>query len=154
MIEYIVGDMLECSANIRCHQVNCKGVMGSGLAKQVKSKYPETFNFYRNLCNKYSANKLLGSVQFTNCHDDTVLANMFGQDEYAYDGKQHTDYDALDSCISHVYDKAEKHDYSVAFPYKLGCERGGGDWHTVEGIIKKYFENSKILCKIVRLKND
>ena len=151
MIKYIVGDILKCNAKIRCHQVNCKGIMGSGLAKQVKSKYPETFNFYKDLCKKYKSQELLGTVQFTDCHDNTILANMFAQDEFGFDNKQYTQYEALDNCISHVYKKAEEYNYSIAFPYMLGCVRGGGSWSKVLSIIEKYFKDSEIICYIVSL---
>lgn len=32
--------------------VNCVGVMGAGLARQCKEKYPEVFTFYKDLCDK------------------------------------------------------------------------------------------------------
>ena len=33
--------------DILCHQVNCQGVMGAGLAKQIRSKYPEVYEQYK-----------------------------------------------------------------------------------------------------------
>ena len=36
MIKIINGDLFDTDANIICHQVNCKGKMGSGVALQVK----------------------------------------------------------------------------------------------------------------------
>lgn len=38
MIKTIEGNILDAEEDIICHQVNCKGVMGAGLAKQSKSK--------------------------------------------------------------------------------------------------------------------
>ena len=32
------GDILDIEKGIIVHQVNCQGVMGAGLAKQIKSK--------------------------------------------------------------------------------------------------------------------
>ena len=37
---------------IICHQVNCLGAMGAGIAKQMKQKYPENFNYYKKLCDE------------------------------------------------------------------------------------------------------
>ena len=31
-----IGDILHTEADVICHQVNCKGVMGAGLAKQIR----------------------------------------------------------------------------------------------------------------------
>ena len=38
MIEHIKCDIFESGADAILHQVNCQGVMGSGIAKQVKEK--------------------------------------------------------------------------------------------------------------------
>lgn len=38
---YYNGDILKSKADIICQQVNCKGAMGAGLAKQIKEKYPK-----------------------------------------------------------------------------------------------------------------
>jgi len=40
---YKIGDVLKAETKVIAHQVNCKGVMGAGLAKQVKSKFPIVF---------------------------------------------------------------------------------------------------------------
>ena len=42
-VKEVKGDLLSSDVKIRCHQVNCRGVMGAGLALQVKQKYPEAF---------------------------------------------------------------------------------------------------------------
>ena len=42
----IDGDLLNTQAKYICHQVNCKGRMGSGVAKQIRAKYPEVYTAY------------------------------------------------------------------------------------------------------------
>lgn len=32
-----------------CHQVNCQGVMGAGLAKQIRIRWPEVYVDYKKL---------------------------------------------------------------------------------------------------------
>lgn len=39
----IRGDILQSDADIIVQQVNCRDVMGAGLAKQIASQYPEEF---------------------------------------------------------------------------------------------------------------
>ena len=39
-MEIIEGNLLEAPERIIVHQTNCMGVMGSGIAKQIKAKYP------------------------------------------------------------------------------------------------------------------
>ena len=38
MVKYIKGDILNVTEGIVVQQVNCKGVMGAGLAKQIRDK--------------------------------------------------------------------------------------------------------------------
>ena len=40
------GDMFSSTANILCHQVNCMGRMGSGIAKTVREKFPNVYEAY------------------------------------------------------------------------------------------------------------
>ena len=51
MIYNIVGDLLkQDKVDIICHQTNCKGVMGAGIAFQIKRAYPEVFKKYKEFC--------------------------------------------------------------------------------------------------------
>lgn len=40
------GNVFDSDADIICHQVNCQGVMGSGVAKEVRERYPEVYYAY------------------------------------------------------------------------------------------------------------
>lgn len=147
MVHYKEGDLLKSECKVLCHQVNCKGVMGSGLALQVANKYPNVYSEYKQLCNSRDT-ELMGRVQFVECKDNHDIANLFAQYSYGY-GKRYTDYEALENCISEVFNYAYEKGYSVAFPKLMGCDRGGGDWKIVLSIILKYFENSNIHCEII-----
>jgi len=45
-IQVIAGSLLEASENIIVHQVNCQGAMGSGIALQLRNKYPLMYLSY------------------------------------------------------------------------------------------------------------
>lgn len=142
-IKFCNGDLLNSNANIIAHQVNARGVMGSGVALAVKTKYPEVFQSYRKF---FEEGKLkLGKVDFAKTNDGKIVANMCGQDRYGRDGKQYTDYEALEKCFDKTarYMK-EKNLDSIAFPFKLGCGLGGGDWNIVFAMIKEYFKDFNI----------
>lgn len=148
----ITGDLLETTADIICHQVNCKGVMGAGLAKQIKLRYPKVFENYKKLCAKYDYGSiLLGVVDFEEV-DKYIVANCFGQWGYGTKVKQ-TDYDALERCFKSVADFAIREELkTIAIPYGIGCGLAGGDWNTVFGIITKTFANTDLEVKIVKFK--
>lgn len=54
-IRIVNGDIFQSDADVIVHQVNCQGVMGSGVARQVREKYPYVFQKYQELCSRYKA---------------------------------------------------------------------------------------------------
>lgn len=44
MIKIIDGDLFSSNADVIAHQVNCSSAMNSGIAKQIRNKYPEVYN--------------------------------------------------------------------------------------------------------------
>src|SRR5947209_18574610 len=49
-IHYVKGDIFESKAQVVVNTVNCKGVMGKGLALAFKQKYPDMFVAYEQDC--------------------------------------------------------------------------------------------------------
>lgn len=45
-IKHITGNVLDSDAPIIAHQVNCMGVMGAGVAKCIREKYPDIMFTY------------------------------------------------------------------------------------------------------------
>jgi hypothetical protein len=41
MVKIVKGDLLKSDCQYIAHGVNCQGVMNSGIAKQIRDKYPE-----------------------------------------------------------------------------------------------------------------
>ncbi len=141
MIKYKNGDILDASENIICHQVNCKGIMGSGLAKQIKDKNPQAYLLYKNHCKYYNYPlKLLGTCFMVQSDDkQKIIANIFAQDGYGK-GLQ-TNYDALEMGLFNLKKCAKATDYSIAIPYKIGCGLANGDWNIVFDIINRIFDD-------------
>ena len=139
MIKIINGDILDANEDIICQQVNCQGVMGSGLAKQIRDKYTEVYVAYKQLCSMYKPNEILGFAQIVECNDGKLVCNIAGQLNYGKE-KQHTDYEALhnglDSLFNSVINIKKYKGKSIAIPYKIGCGLGGGDWDVVYKIIE------------------
>ena len=64
MVKIVEGDIFESDAGFIVHQVNCQGVMGSGVAKQVKDRFPLVFEEYMKWCTERNAEDLLGCTQY------------------------------------------------------------------------------------------
>lgn len=150
MVIQIERDLFESGADIILHQVNCMGVMGSGVAKQVRERYPWVFAEYRDMYyrNRSCVSALLGRTQYVYIDEDHMIGNLFAQCLYGYDGKRYTDYNALKSCLIRV--EKEFSGKVIAVPYLMGCHRGGGDWSVVEKMIHEIFDSSSntlMICK-------
>ena len=150
MIIEKIGDIFTTDTDLICHQVNCKGVMGAGVAKTVREKIgTNEFAVYQTVCKKAGAN-MLGEVLYSHIlYPKTLtkpqyIANCFAQDGYGYSG-QYTDYDALGKCLQKVHDVALQRNLSIAIPGLIGCGLAGGDWSYVkENIIAPIFQESGV----------
>ena len=47
MIEIYDCSVFDVFSNVIARQVNCQGVMGSRVAKQIRDKYPEVYTQYK-----------------------------------------------------------------------------------------------------------
>lgn len=144
------GDLLESGVPIIVHQTNCRGVMGRGIAKTIREKYPEIFLPYHQLCMSEGRN-LLGKTQFLTTHDGTIIANCFGQYNYGTTHIQ-TDYAALEKALFSVANYAVEEDITrVGLPYRIGSALAGGDWDTVYQIIIRAFQDYPETVEIWKL---
>lgn len=157
MIEVIDGNLLSTACKIIAHQVNCKGLMDHGVAKQLRDKYPRNYRIYKEVCSGAEAlgtpEKLLG-INLGVVEGDKIIVNMFAQLNRGT-GKQ-TDYKALRECFEDVKSTAISQFplSAVAMPYKIGCGLGGGDWDEVYSILKEVFEKSPVTCKLYRMERN
>jgi O-acetyl-ADP-ribose deacetylase (regulator of RNase III) len=132
------GNIFDSNADIICHQVNCCGLMGSGIAKQVRSLYPSTFKIYKEMCD-HAPNKsnLLGIALIDRVSPSLEIAHLFGQIVPSTVGIQ-TNYSALKKSLFAL--ARERKGKKIAIPYGMGCGLAGGDWGIVSKIIENAFE--------------
>ena len=146
------GDLLNAKENIIAHQVNCKGVMGAGIAKLIKNNLltGKQFDQYRKKCLSYGAD-LLGTcyLEPINGRQNQYVANLFG--ENIPTGKTlDTDYNALESAIINLKLTARQHQMSIAIPGYIGCGLAGGDWDYVyKYILVPHFKSYRYGLSII-----
>ena len=106
------GDILLGGDNVIAHQVNCLGVMGSGVALAIKNKYPRVYSEYVDFCKQEErkGNELLGNVQLVEIPNDNLfVANLFGQLKFSSEpGVRSTSYDAIYESMSKLRDELIK----------------------------------------------
>lgn len=135
-------DILQAKENIIVHQVNELGIMGAGLALQIKNKYPDVYKKYKAVANK----ECLGKIQIIKINDNKYICNMFSQRGISRTHKT-TNYKLMKMCLEKLKTFADKNNLSIAIPYKIGCGLAGGDWDIVKNIINEYIPNATIYKK-------
>ena len=81
MIHYIHDDITKSQCDIICHQVNCQGVMNSGVAKAIREKWPEVYESYKAICNhhKGTEEEMLGLMWAVDISNGRYVVNLFTQ---------------------------------------------------------------------------
>ncbi len=145
-VHVVEGNLLNAPVDVIGHQVNCKGVMGAGIALQLRQKYSGLFDHYK----EYLATtpRPLGTVSLYHEQGKPLVANIYGQDGYGRD-KRYTDYDALESALWELAYIADIHGMTVGLPYGIGCGLAGGDWNIVLPMIEDIFQD--VDCYIYKL---
>ena len=154
MVEIVRGDIAHAVEDIIGHLVNCKGIMGGSIAKQIKKEYPEAYSSYITLTN--SEISLLGQVQFVQTNGK-IIANLFGQ-KYYKSGilrkKQSCNKKALEQALVELRHYAETHQYSIALPYRMSFNRSGTECEEVLKMIERVFAHYPVtLYSIINLEN-
>lgn len=135
MVKIVSGNLLDAKEDRICHQVNCQGVMNSGVAKAIRDKWHGVYYEYENHCYERGSMSLLGTVQYISVERGRDVVNMFSQNDYGYDGRRYTSYDAFYKCLETIAKDNPDDDVSFAFPYKIGCDRGGASWNVIYAMI-------------------
>ena len=147
MIAYLKGDLLDSNVDYICHQVNCRGRMGSGIAKQIRERFPEVYRVYSEryedaLRVLRTPDLMLGStdiVQISGTNQHVV--NMYAQRGYGYDGKCYTSYKAF-KFILQTLKKEIPTNCTIGFPKGIGCGLGGGNWAVISKMIEEILGES------------
>jgi O-acetyl-ADP-ribose deacetylase (regulator of RNase III) len=142
MIKYVKGDLLKADVDVIAHGCNCRGGFGSGVAKQVATKFPKAKQYY---LDKFEEDGWkLGDVQFVKVYGERLIANCATQDAYLPRGENHANYPAIEQVMVKLKNFCQAGNNTIAIP-KIGAGLAGGDWSKIEEIINKVFDDYEIL---------
>ena len=135
MIKYIDGDLIRDSDNyeIILHGANCFNTMGSGIALQIKNKFPEAYVV--DCKTKKGDITKLGTFTLTT-EIKSIILNCYTQYKTgAYKtGGRDFDYMAAKEALKKV--KKEFAGKKIGMP-KIGSMLGGGDWTITQRIVEE-----------------
>lgn len=120
--------------------------MGAGIAKQIRSIYPEAYQAYK-------ANVALfkpGMIQPVSC-GNRIVVNMATQLDYGRGSKPYATAAAIRNCMIKLRKWAGTNSIeSISMPM-IGCGLGGLSWNDVGVIIDKVFQGSSVKITVWRL---
>lgn len=123
------GDLLSLSEGIIAHGCNTLGVMGAGVALQVRKKYPMAFRAYREAFEQKGLR--LGEVIWYQAGPKLWIANAITQARiYGKPGEMLASMEAIEEAFSTIGSRARQWGLEVSFPL-IGCGLAGGSWDQV-----------------------
>lgn len=124
-----------------CHQVNCVGIMGGGLALQVRNRWDHVYQHYLS-----KRDWELGDCQIVRVNDapHQYVANLAGQVDITPNA---TEPGALVIALRTARDFANANGLTLYIPYMIGCGIGGGDWDDISRMIENTAPHA-VLCKL------
>lgn len=124
------------------HGCNAQGVMGSGVATQIKNLFPTAYQRYKEVHKKYGLH--LGSY-VDDWEGRAVVFNMITQKYYGRDKSVvYVSYEAITECFKDLDRCAAAfiggNPPQVVMP-KIGAGLANGDWNIIEKIIEENSNN-------------
>lgn len=147
-MNYIDGNLLELAESgkfdIIVHGCNCFNTMGSGIAGQIREKYPKAYlvdqltqSGDKDKLGKFTQVHISGTnYTYHKTHVSFTIINAYTQYDFGSE-KRHLDYDAVKSVFKQIkllYDMNYMAPVRIGIP-KIGAGLAGGDWEEIEKII-------------------
>ncbi len=136
---YRIGDLCDAPEPIIIHGCNAQGVMGSGVARAIRYKWPHVFDKYQRKYVKQGGLNL-GQIVWANVEPYKFIGNAITQENYGRTGTRYVDYDAVSKVFAEVYAALSNLCEMDLIPYdlepavaipKIGAGLGGGDWDII-----------------------
>lgn len=127
------------------HGTNCQGIMGSGIALEIKNRLPEAFLAYIEFCRSHPipVNRL-GRI----CVGETecgLVFNVFTQLNYGKDNKRYVNYEAIAQGLESVAEQMKEKGLSkIGIPFLFGAARGGGNWNIISVMAEQFLDKAGI----------
>lgn len=138
MILYLKGDLFRSKARTLVNPVNCKGVMGKGLALEFRRRWPKMCLEYQGHCK--TGDLRVGRPMLLSGDDEKLILCFPTKDHW----QDPSTYEIVEAGLKGLRENWGEHRgaefRSMAFP-ALGCGLGGLEWPKVRPLFEKYLSN-------------
>jgi O-acetyl-ADP-ribose deacetylase (regulator of RNase III) len=138
MFTVIYGDVLSHPTGLIVHGCNCQGIMGGGVALQVRQQFPTVYQAYMAA---HSLEELyLGNVIPVEVAPFKIIVNAMTQIDCT--GRRDVDYEAIAKVFEKVVAMVRViavttgRTLPIVFP-QIGAGIAGGDWEIIKVIIDR-----------------
>lgn len=145
MLKVVTGDLLDMASkgkfDLILHGCNCQNTMGSGIAKQIKDRFPAAYEADTafSLAYKNQPYLKLGQYSAVRCFDgdhcNFYIVNAYTQFHYLPRGVDHFEYASFAVILQklhHFYGN-----YDIGMP-RIGCGLAGGDFDRINGMMEEF----------------
>lgn len=151
--------------NVIAHSCNCQNVMGAGIAKQIKDRFPQAFEadrerwdneyndggHWRSQIGDYSKAEIESKFLPNN---KGRIYNLYTQSGYST-SKREVNYEyfwramkAMQEDLLFIQHETGEQQV-LGLPYGISCGLAGGNWEIIKAMIEDIFLNSLIKTYIV-----
>jgi O-acetyl-ADP-ribose deacetylase (regulator of RNase III) len=125
MISYVRGNLFDLNLPAIGHGVNCRGMMGAGIAKQFRDRYPDMYKAYKSACAANGPEILAGRcMPWQPGPGEPLILNLFTQ----IDPGPNADVRLIRKAVLQSFNYCSMFNiYTLGIPL-IGCGIGGLDW--------------------------
>lgn len=138
MITEYTGDLFTSTAEALGHGANCRGLMGAGIAKQFRDRWPDMHSEYRKLCEE---GLLKPGDVYPYRAADRILINIASQEYPGPDAQLEWLAAGMAKALLYCADRGVK---SLAIP-RIGCGIGGLQWDDVRAVLETFNDAPVVL---------
>lgn len=125
----VTGSVVHADEIAIGHGVNCKGLMGAGVAKAIREYYPQISGAYIQWCNNGAKG---GDVQLYKVSNERVVVNIASQELPGADAR----YDWLATGLAKAVNELHAIGLNTMAIPRIGAGIGGLDWEAVKVILE------------------
>lgn len=126
--------------------VNCVGVMGAGIAKEFKERYPELFKQYVKDC-RYNVITVGNPITYAGPNNDRHYVMFPTKDNWQNGSQLIWIAQGLENFKDQIGDEISEDAVLVIPP--LGCGHGKLDYSQVKGVIKEFAKTVNNPIKLI-----
>lgn len=127
-VYYQNKDITTVETGIVAHGVNCQKVMGSGVAKAIREKWPSVYTAYM------ATTPEMGFAPLVCINTRLWVANCYTQRFYGKDGEVYANLAAVGACLVYLVNRCREFGLSLYMP-RIGCGLGGLKWEQVQPLV-------------------